>query len=67
MSALPVDEPASKLPRRKRKSVGFADREEVINPEDVDASVGRFRNMISVEVIPSKVSNPPLIPLHTLL
>ena len=55
MSTLPVEEPASKLARRKRKSVGFAEKEEVINPEDVDSTVGRFRNMVSVEVIPNKV------------
>ncbi|CAK8691258.1 nuclear inhibitor of protein phosphatase 1-like [Clavelina lepadiformis] len=53
MSTLPVDEPR-KLMKRKRKSVNFADENEIINPEDIDSSVGRFRNMISVEVIPNK-------------
>jgi len=55
MSTLPVEEPTPKLARRKRKSVGFVEKDEVINPEDVDSNVGRFRNMISVEIIPNKV------------
>jgi len=70
ITSIPIQEP-SRFPKKKRKSVIFAEREEVINPgnmqmsrqfaffnrffsEDIDASVGRFRNMISVEVIPNK-------------
>ncbi|XP_013410623.1 nuclear inhibitor of protein phosphatase 1 [Lingula anatina] len=40
--------------KRRRKSVGFREEDEVINPEDIDPTVGRFRNMISTMVIPSK-------------
>ena len=44
---------------RKRKShvnsVEFADEEEIINPEDVDPSIGKFRNMIQTTIIPTKV------------
>jgi len=69
VTQLPVEEPA-KFPRRKRKSVVWAEREEVINPEDIDSSIGRFRNMVSVEIIPNKrkrestglVSNAPETP-----
>lgn len=43
---------------RKRKFgsqvVSFADEEEVINPEDVDPSIGKFRNMVQTTVIPAK-------------
>ena len=46
---------------RKRKShtnsVAFADEEEIINPEDVDPSIGKFRNMIQTTIIPTKVSS----------
>lgn len=46
---------------RKRKShsnsVFFADEEEIINPEDVDPSIGKFRNMIQTTIIPAKVSS----------
>ncbi|XP_077971592.1 nuclear inhibitor of protein phosphatase 1-like [Styela clava] len=52
VTTLPVDEPV-KL-KRKRKSISFNDEEIIINPEDVDPNVGRFRNMVSVQVIPSK-------------
>ncbi|XP_062848245.1 protein phosphatase 1, regulatory subunit 8b isoform X2 [Trichomycterus rosablanca] len=43
-------------PKRKRKSsrVSFNEDEEVINPEDVDPSVGRFRNMVQTAVVPLK-------------
>lgn len=43
--------------RRKRKlhSVHFSDADEVINPEDVDPSVGRFRNLVQETFIPNKV------------
>ncbi|KAJ7991449.1 hypothetical protein DPEC_G00283980 [Dallia pectoralis] len=43
-------------PKRKRRSskVSFSEDEEVINPEDVDPSVGRFRNMVQTAVVPIK-------------
>uniref|UniRef100_A0A8C9ES92 Nuclear inhibitor of protein phosphatase 1 n=1 Tax=Pavo cristatus TaxID=9049 RepID=A0A8C9ES92_PAVCR len=44
-------------PKRKRKNsrVTFSDDDEIINPEDVDPSVGRFRNMVQTAVVPVKV------------
>lgn len=43
--------------KRKTRSITFNDEEEIINPEDVDPSVGRFRNLIQTSmVIPAKVS-----------
>jgi nuclear inhibitor of protein phosphatase 1 len=42
--------------KKKKKAVSFNEEEDVINPEDIDPSVGRFRNMIqTVVVIPNKV------------
>lgn len=41
--------------RSQKRSVSFNEDEEVINPEDVDPSVGRFRNLVSTTVIPVKV------------
>ena len=50
---------ASKKPiigvSRKRKAVSFNNEEDVINPEDVDSSIGKFRNSCSVTIIPTKV------------
>ncbi|XP_071119716.1 nuclear inhibitor of protein phosphatase 1-like isoform X1 [Haliotis cracherodii] len=42
--------------KRKHKSshVVFNDEEEVINPEDIDPSVGRFRNLVQTTIIPTK-------------
>jgi len=42
--------------KRRKKGVSFNEDEEVINPEDVDPSVGRFRNLVHTTVIPTKVS-----------
>ncbi|XP_059411354.1 protein phosphatase 1, regulatory subunit 8a isoform X2 [Carassius carassius] len=43
-------------PKRKRRSsrVSFSEEEEIINPEDVDPSVGRFRNMVQTALVPIK-------------
>ena len=38
----------------KRIHITFNEDEQVINPEDIDPSVGRFRNLIQTTVIPSK-------------
>lgn len=39
---------------RKRSRVLFNEEEDIINPEDVDPSIGRFRNLIQTAVIPNK-------------
>lgn len=44
----------NKAGKRKRRGVTFNDEECVINPEDVDPNVGRFRNLISSTVVPTK-------------
>ncbi|KXJ21219.1 nuclear inhibitor of protein phosphatase 1 [Exaiptasia diaphana] len=43
----------SKLSRKRKSSnnVSFKDSEEIINPEDVDPSIGKFRNMIHTSVV----------------
>nr|CAG4637820.1 EOG090X07CE [Chydorus sphaericus] len=53
--------------KRKKRSITFNDEEEVINPEDVDPSVGRFRNLVQTSmVIPSKRIRNESIPSGTL-
>lgn len=47
------DFPRSDL-KRKKHSVSFNEEEEIINPEDIDPSVGRFRNLVHTTVIPAK-------------
>ncbi|XP_016098270.1 protein phosphatase 1, regulatory subunit 8b [Sinocyclocheilus grahami] len=43
-------------PKRKRRNsrVTFGEEDEIINPEDIDPSVGRFRNMVTTAVVPIK-------------
>lgn len=42
--------------KRKRRNVTFNDEECIINPEDVDPNVGRFRNLIQTTIVPTKRS-----------
>ncbi|KAH8328886.1 hypothetical protein KR074_009893, partial [Drosophila pseudoananassae] len=39
---------------RRPRNVTFNDEEIVINPEDVDPNVGRFRNLVQTTVVPAK-------------
>jgi len=39
--------------KRKRRGVSFNEDEEIINPEDIDPNVGKFRNLIQSTVVPS--------------
>ena len=40
--------------KRKGSFVRFKEEDEIINPEDVDPNVGRFRNLVQTSVIPHK-------------
>ena len=44
--------------KRKNKYISFNEEEEIINPEDVDPSIGKFRNLVHTTVIPTKVGSP---------
>lgn len=44
----------TKRGKKKLVHVSFSLDEEIINPEDIDPSVGRFRNMVSTAFIPNK-------------
>ncbi|CAB0005132.1 unnamed protein product [Nesidiocoris tenuis] len=43
-------ETAQPRSKKKRKCITFSEEHELINPEDVDPSVGRFRNMVHTTV-----------------
>uniref|UniRef100_A0A0A9XYE0 Nuclear inhibitor of protein phosphatase 1 n=1 Tax=Lygus hesperus TaxID=30085 RepID=A0A0A9XYE0_LYGHE len=68
ISMLGIGDEAENPPTRskkKRKCITFSEEHELINPEDVDPSVGRFRNMIHSTVIPGKKQryDPGLAPI----
>lgn len=55
------DEPEKRMNRkRKRNCVTFNEDEEVINPEDIDPSIGRFRNLVQSTVIPTSYKKQKL-------
>ncbi|XP_072391835.1 nuclear inhibitor of protein phosphatase 1 isoform X1 [Diabrotica undecimpunctata] len=48
------DDPDKRMSRkRKRQSVSFNEDDEIINPEDIDPSIGRFRNLVQTTVVPT--------------
>uniref|UniRef100_A0A6B2EC31 Nuclear inhibitor of protein phosphatase 1 n=1 Tax=Phlebotomus kandelakii TaxID=1109342 RepID=A0A6B2EC31_9DIPT len=52
--------------KRMRRSVTFNDDEIVINPEDIDPTIGRFRNLIQTTVLPTKRAKMDIgIPITT--
>jgi len=53
MLGIPAEEIPMKGTKRKRNPVTFNEEEEVINPEDIDPSIGRFRNLVQTTVIPN--------------
>lgn len=40
--------------KKKRRSVTFNEEEIIINPEDINPAIGRFRNLIQTTVVPAK-------------
>lgn len=56
ISNLTIEEGSLDTPRPKRRRrsshVSFSDEEEIINLEDVDPAVGRFRNLVQTAVVP---------------
>ncbi|XP_068679948.1 nuclear inhibitor of protein phosphatase 1-like isoform X2 [Montipora foliosa] len=75
ISSLGIEEGSTNLAgvtslKRKRKtslSVAFREGEEILNPEDIDPTVGKFRNMIQTTlVIPNKKMRGPVSPMGNL-
>ena len=61
IASLPITDQSKnslKRQRKKLKSITFNEEEHVINPEDVDPQVGRFRNLCRTVVVPSKRPRP---------
>lgn len=49
-------DPEGFVKKKRRSVITFNDEEDVINPEDIDPSIGKFRNMIQSSVIPKATS-----------
>jgi len=56
MMGIPKEDVFNKKKRKIR--ITFNEEEDVINPEDIDPSIGRFRNMVSTSIIPNKPKKP---------
>ncbi|GFV21806.1 nuclear inhibitor of protein phosphatase 1 [Trichonephila clavipes] len=56
ITMLGITDEEIKPSNRKRKSISvrFSTEEEIINPEDIDPTIGRFRNLVQSAIIPNK-------------
>ena len=54
ITMLGIAEDPALMKKRRKIRITFQDGEDIINPEDVDPSVGRFRNMVETTIIPKK-------------
>lgn len=56
ITMLGITDEEIKAPNRKRRSISvrFQHEEEIINPEDIDPTIGRFRNLVQSAIIPNK-------------
>ena len=53
ISMMGINKEQDNFVKKKRKiHITFNEEEDVINPEDIDPSIGRFRNMVQTTVIP---------------
>ncbi|CAF0847861.1 unnamed protein product [Brachionus calyciflorus] len=59
-STLPTNIPGigPVMVKKKKKSVSFNEEEDVINPEDIDPSIGRFRNLVQTTIVIPKKKRP---------
>lgn len=44
--------------KKKKKTVIFNDEEDIINPEDIDPTIGRFRNLVQTTVVVPRSKRP---------
>ncbi|KAB7498272.1 Nuclear inhibitor of protein phosphatase 1 [Armadillidium nasatum] len=54
MLGIGEDEANPRGRKRHKYNISFKDEEDIINPEDIDPSVGKFRNLVQTTVLPSK-------------
>jgi len=57
ISMLGITKDADNFVKKKRRTlITFNEEEDVINPEDIDPSIGKFRNMIQSSIIPKSTA-----------
>ncbi|KAF2363699.1 Forkhead-associated (FHA) domain [Trinorchestia longiramus] len=54
ITMLGIDDEDTRPRKRHKFNISFKDDEDIINPEDIDPSIGRFRNLLQTTVVPNK-------------
>lgn len=52
--AIPISLEDARRKKRQRNNVAFLEEETIINPEDIDPTIGRFRNLVTTAIISTK-------------
>lgn len=50
--------------KKQRRNVSFNEEVDIINPEDIDPSIGRFRNLVRSTIVPSSSMAPKKLKLQ---
>lgn len=51
--------------KKQRRNVSFNEEVDIINPEDIDPTIGRFRNLVKSTIVPNANSAPRKLKLQT--
>ncbi|XP_063542475.1 nuclear inhibitor of protein phosphatase 1 [Cydia strobilella] len=57
--------PAGGVLKKQRRNVSFNEEVDIINPEDIDPTIGRFRNLVKSTIVPNANNLPRKLKLQS--
>lgn len=52
------------IPKKQKRNVSFNEEVDIINPEDIDPTIGRFRNLVKSTIVPNANAQPRKLKLQ---
>lgn len=53
------------IAKKQKRNVSFNEEVDIINPEDIDPTIGRFRNLVKSTIVPNPNSTPRKLKLQS--
>ncbi|CAG9792754.1 unnamed protein product [Diatraea saccharalis] len=53
------------IPKKQKRNVSFNEEVDIINPEDIDPTIGRFRNLVKSTIVPNANTPPRKLKLQS--
>lgn len=53
------------IAKKQKRNVSFNEEVDIINPEDIDPTIGRFRNLVKSTIVPNANSTPKKLKLQS--